>query len=155
MADRVPPRRYQLWRISPFADLSGRGGVLASGRWHSAGRPVVYLAETPAGAMLETLVHLELDPEDVPDTYQLLRVDVPEDASLVVATELEAGWEEDHAATQAVGNLWLEEGESLLLRVPSAIMPHTRNYLLNPAHHEASDVDFEAERWQFDKRLLK
>ncbi|WP_326430364.1 RES family NAD+ phosphorylase (plasmid) [Stutzerimonas frequens] len=147
--------RFKLWRISPFADLSGRGGVIASGRWHSAGRPVVYLAETPAGAMLETLVHLELDPEDVPDTYQLLRVELPEEASLVIAGHLEEGWEEDHAITQTVGNQWLEEGESLLLQVPSAIMPHTRNYLMNPTHHEAGEVEFEAERWQFDKRLLK
>ncbi|MDU4254536.1 RES family NAD+ phosphorylase [Pseudomonas sp.] len=145
----------KLWRISPFADLSGRGGVLASGRWHSAGRPVVYLAETPSGAMLETLVHLELDPEDLPDTYQLLRVDIPEECSVIDARELEAGWQEDYGLSQTIGNEWLAGGESLLMRVPSAIVPHTRNYLLNPEHPEAAEVEFEAERWSFDKRLFK
>lgn len=144
-----------LWRISPFADLSGRGGVIASGRWHSAGRPVVYLAEAPSGAMLEALVHLELDPEDVPDTYQLLRVDIPGDASIFDAPGLDEGWADDLSITQSIGNEWLVEGDSLLLRVPSAIMPHTRNYLMNPAHPEAEEVTFEPERWHFDKRLFR
>ena len=155
MSRKDKPHPSQLWRISPFADLSGRGGILASGRWHSAGRPVVYLAESPSGAMLETLVHLELDPEDVPDTYQLLRVEMPEQASMTVANALEDGWEEDQELTQSIGNEWLEEGASLLLSVPSAIMPHTNNYLMNPAHPESDDVTFSPQRWHFDKRLFK
>ena len=53
-----------LWRISAYADLSGTGGLRVSGRWHQAGRPVVYAATSPPGAMLEVLVHLEIDPED-------------------------------------------------------------------------------------------
>lgn len=145
----------RLWRISPFPDLSGRGGVLASGRWHSAGRPVVYLADSPSGAMLETLVHLELDAEDIPETYQLLRVELPEDASLILADDLGEGWEHDPALTRAIGNQWLADGESLLLGVPSAIMPHTQNYLLNPAHPESEEVELVAERWRFDPRLLR
>ena len=40
-----------LWRISRHRDLSGEGGLRAAGRWHEAGRPVVYLAESPAAAM--------------------------------------------------------------------------------------------------------
>ena len=73
-----------LWRISEFRDLSGEGGRIASARWHTRGRPVVYLAETPAGAMLERIVHL-LDRDEggiLPRTYQLLRISVPDEAAI-------------------------------------------------------------------------
>ena len=68
----------RLWRISNHADLSGEGGRRVGGRWHERGRPVVYLSEHPALALLENLVHLEIDPEDLPSGYQLLTVDVPD-----------------------------------------------------------------------------
>src|SRR2546429_6312150 len=34
-----------LWRISNHTTLDGRGGLYASGRWHTEGRPIVYLSE--------------------------------------------------------------------------------------------------------------
>jgi len=55
-----------LWRISNHATLNGRGGLYTSARWHTAGRLVVYLAESSAGALLEALVHLELKPGRLP-----------------------------------------------------------------------------------------
>jgi RES domain-containing protein len=67
-----------LWRISNYADLSGEGGRRSDGRWHEQGRSVVYLAEHPALALLEVLVHLEIDPDDLPSSYQLLTVEVPD-----------------------------------------------------------------------------
>ena len=47
-----------LWRISNYLDLSGEGALGTSGRWHTEGRLVVYLADCPAGALLERIVHL-------------------------------------------------------------------------------------------------
>jgi len=143
------------WRISAFPDLNGRGGLLASGRWHHAGRPVVYLAESPAAAMLEVLVHLEIDAEDVPDNLRLLRVDVSDDASRQTLAKLPARWEESVQSTRAVGDAWLASGDTLLLAVPSAIMPHTTNYLFNPLHPEAAQATVTIERLWLDRRLLK
>lgn len=144
-----------LWRISAFTDLSGRGGLLAGGRWHRSGRPVAYLAETPSGAMLEVLVHLEIDPEDIPDNLRLLRVEIPDHASMQTAAALPTGWEEDVHSTREAGNLWLAKGDTLLLRVPSAIMPHTHNILLNPVHPQACLAEVTVETSRLDKRLLK
>ena len=76
-----------LWRISNHASLSGEGGLHASGRWHARGRRVVYLADHPASALLEVMVHLEIDAEDLPSHYQLLGVDVP-DGMRVMAEEV-------------------------------------------------------------------
>jgi hypothetical protein len=49
-----------LWRLTrrAHADLRGRGGELADGRWHTRGRPIVYGASTAALAALEVRVHL-------------------------------------------------------------------------------------------------
>lgn len=144
-----------LWRISAFADLTGRGGLLANGRWHHAGRPVVYLAESPAAAMLEVLVHLEIDAEDIPDNLRLLRVEVADDTPTQKTGSLPEQWEEDLSYTRQVGDAWLNEGKTLLLAVPSAIMPHTTNYLFNPSHPAASSAALSVESLRLDNRLLK
>ena len=51
------------WRISDYIDLSGEGGRKAGARWHTAGSRIVYLAESPMAALVETLVHLEVESE--------------------------------------------------------------------------------------------
>ena len=65
-----------LWRISNHAALDGRGGLLAGARWHMAGQPIVYLAESPAGSLLEVLVHLELDLDNLPKSFKLSKRNV-------------------------------------------------------------------------------
>ena len=144
-----------LWRISAFPDLSGRGGLLAGGRWHNAGKPVVYLTESPAAAMLEVMVHLEVDTEDIPDKLRLIRIRFSDQVSIQAISEPSAHWEEDIEYTRSVGDAWLASGNTLLLDVPSAIMPHTRNYLFNLLHHEAAHGVATVERLWLDRRLLK
>jgi len=127
-----------LWRISNYSDLSGVGGTKYSGRWHHAGNSVVYLADHPALALLETLVHLEIPSiEDMPGTFRLLEVDVPSDSvhdQVITNTE----WKSDQEWTMNTGSAWLESHATLLLRVPSAIVPGS-NYLLNPSHPRSSE----------------
>jgi hypothetical protein len=67
-----------LWRISKYRSLSGEGGRLFDARWNSAGHPVVYLADSPAGAVLEVLVHLELQGKQQPPPYTLLHITAPD-----------------------------------------------------------------------------
>ncbi|OLL31311.1 hypothetical protein BTH42_12465 [Burkholderia sp. SRS-W-2-2016] len=130
-----------LWRISNYADLRGIGGLRAPGRWHFAGRPVVYLAEHPAVALLETLVHQEIgNPARLPDKYQLLRIEVPDGTMLaeIADGEIPENWRDDLPWTRNAGTEWLNGGSSVLLKVPSAILPCAFNYLMNPAHPDAS-----------------
>jgi RES domain-containing protein len=150
-----------LWRISKHPDLTGAGGRIGSGRWHSRGKPVVYLAETPAGAMLETIVHLiDLDREergDLPSTYDLIKVAV---GDAIATKPLNAvaivGWHNRMELSQRIGDAWLASMETALARVPSAIMPYTWNYLFNPAHPDSNQVriaDVLHER--FDNRIFR
>ncbi|KNZ33560.1 MAG: hypothetical protein AD742_05150 [Methylibium sp. NZG] len=146
-----------LWRISNHADLSGTGGLLHRGRWHSRGRPVVYLAQSAAGALLEVLVHIEAShPSELPREYQLMEVEVPDDASAHEATlPPSSAWQNDIALTRRIGDQWLASAASLLLRVPSAVVGRTFNALLNPAHPEARACRIvSVARYPFDDRLI-
>ena len=147
-----------LWRISNYADLLGIGGMEASARWHTAGRPIVYLAESPSSALLEILVHLEADEDDRPDTYQILKVEAPDDIPVmkVSLTSLPADWKNNEEATREIGDAWLEKSVSALMRVPSVIMPETYNWLLNPRHADAKKVIIlHSEKHLYDSRLFK
>jgi RES domain-containing protein len=146
-----------LWRISNYADLSGTGGLLHRGRWHNRGRPVVYLSQSAASALLEVLVHIEAShPSELPRQYQLLEVDLPDDASVIdAALPLTEGWQLDLPSTRRVGDRWLADGSSLLLRVPSAVVGRTFNLLFNPAHPQAQACRIvSVARYPFDVRLL-
>ncbi|MGV7243507.1 RES family NAD+ phosphorylase [Caballeronia sp. M23-90] len=148
----------ELWRISNYADLRGIGGLRAPGRWHFAGQPVVYLAEHPASALLEILVHQNLShSEQVPDSYQLLRVEVPDDIAVAELREADTpeNWRADPQWTQSAGTEWLAGGATALLKVPSAILPAT-NFLLNPAHPDAARLEIaEVIRVSHDRRILR
>ena len=152
--DRAP-QTVTLWRISLYEALDGIGAFRGGGRWNSPGRYAVYLAESPAGAMLETLVHLPQDESAWPDRYKLLRVEVRVDAGPSDILTPKGVWQEHLSETQKIGDAWLQERGSALARVPSAILPFTWNYLLNPNHPDAANAKVvEATQHLYDPRLL-
>jgi RES domain-containing protein len=146
-----------LWRISRHSTLDGHGGLLASARWHSQGRSIVYLAESPAGALLESLVHLELTPDAYPAHYGLLKAEASDEISVrtLGPGDLSGDWVGNVILTRTIGDEWLASQSTVLLRVPSAIVPETFNVLLNPEHPEAGRVQvlWHAE-YPWDARLL-
>lgn len=129
-----------LWRVSSYADLDGTGGLYVSGRWHTKGHPVIYCTLNPATALLETLVHMEIDSEDRPEHFQVLRIEGPDTLSQerIEASTLPANWADDVTVTQSVGDRWLSEERTLLLEVPSVLVPETWNVLVNSGHPEAN-----------------
>ena len=76
-----------LWRISKYADLTGRGGVLLEGRWHRKGVPVVYCSDHPSTSLLEVLVHFE--PDQIPPSFQLIKIRCPDEVSIFNQIERE------------------------------------------------------------------
>ena len=147
----------RLWCISDHTSLSGDGGLFASARWHSRGKKIVYLADHPASALLEVIVHLEVRAENLPAGFQLLKIDAPDDLPVdhPHERELPADWRERLSLTQQIGDVWLSEGLTSLLRVPSAIVPETNNYLLNPGHADATRIVIaSAMRAAFDPPLM-
>ena len=146
-----------LWRISNYIDLGGWGGRKFSSRWTSLGRRVVYFAESPTAAHVETLVHLEVESEDTPDFYTLLKISVPDGLTIQpLVPPAGSEWKQDLGLTRRIGDAWLASLETALARVPSAIAPRTWNYLLNPAHPDAKKVQVaEVIKERFDNRLFR
>lgn len=144
-----------LWRISRHRDLTGAGGLRAAGRWHDAGHPIVYLAETPAAALLEVCVHTSAN--DVPPEFTLLRIEGPDiDIPSITIDELPEDWRLRLETTRDLGTAWLLRNESVLLRVPSAIVPATMDCLFNPSHRQAAEFRIvEAIAYPFDPRLKR
>lgn len=145
-----------LWRISNYPSLSGEGGLQFAARWHSAGHRIVYLAESPAGALIEVLAHLELGPADWPRSYHLLQAELPAKLRVLTLDPSKIGnWQSNLDATRKIGDDWLRAGHSALARVPSAILPETWNVLLNPDHEDASRVSIVKIRLaEYDPRLV-
>jgi RES domain-containing protein len=148
-----------VWRISNYLELSGQGGLRAAARWHNAGKPIVYTASSPASALLEVLVHLELDDfEYLPSSYRLLKIEVPDEVAVAEIDErnLDANWCKQSEMTRGIGDQWLRDLSSALLAVPSAIVPYTKNYLINPAHRDAKKIKVKSHgSYPFDFRLFK
>ena len=147
-----------LWRISNHSSLAGDGALRTPGRWHTRGHRVVYCAESAASALLEILVHFEIDLHRLPVHFRLLKVHAPHGVRMerIALDTLPADWPDRPEVTRARGDSWLTRGSSPLLSVPSAIVPETFNVLLNPAHEEARRfVVVDTGEHAFDRRLLK
>ena len=146
-----------LWRVSNYQTLDGAGGLYVSGRWHTRGHPILYCTLNPATALLETLVHIEIDAGDRPERLQILRIEGPDWLSIekVEAGSLSPNWAVEMSITQSIGDRWLGGGRSLLLQVPSVLVPETWNMLVNPQHAEANRLRVTAAyEHAFDVRLL-
>lgn len=124
---------------------AGTGAAAVGGRWNSVGRPVIYLSDSLALAQLEKRVHTPLRP---PRGMVAVEVTLPA-AVLAAAATLSPpeGWDAENVDwsvgstdSQRAGDDWLTGGETLLLRVPSVVVPVGWNYLLNPAHADARRV---------------
>jgi RES domain-containing protein len=155
----LPESGRYLWRISNHADLKGRGGLRAGGRWHTKGREVVYCAEEPTGALLEALVHIEVESlDELPKSYQLLRIAFPRKVAVeeVALAALPSDWKGQTLLTRSIGDAWLAAGRTPVLRVPSAISPHAHNVLLNPRLLKQAGIRvISKSRYPFDTRLFK
>jgi RES domain-containing protein len=116
---------------------------------------MVYTSDSPACALLETCVHIAAD--EAPPTFTLLRIAGPDIATEDISLEqLPKGWMSDVVVTQHIGAVWLEGRRSALLRVPSALVPETANFLLNTLHPDAALLQIEhSYEYPFDLRLKK
>ncbi|MEO8372761.1 MAG: RES family NAD+ phosphorylase [Candidatus Solibacter sp.] len=148
----MPRRIYRVCRAR-YARLSGEGASLAGGRWNSPGRAVVYMAESVSLAVLENLVHMSR--QDFPTGYVCVAAILP--GNLTISSErvlrLRPGLRE--LTAQGLGDWWLQSNQSAVLEVPSVIVPHEHNFLLNPAHPDFPKIATDPPAlFHFDLRLF-
>lgn len=152
--------RITAWRITPAryraTAFSGEGAKEHGGRWGSVGTPLVYTSASLALATLELLVRIgarERLGERVclPVTFRAAHVQVR------TLDDLPDGWDTRPytATSQAIGDQWVKAGASLVLRVPSVVVPTEYNYLINLRHPAFDEVELGRPRpLQLDPRLF-
>ena len=124
-------RAYRLTR-SKYPAFSGTGSLFANGRWHWAGVPVVYCAESRALAVLEALVHTRKD--QIPSDYVFFELVIDDSLIRVLSSrEIPVDWREiEPVHARTVGAEWMKSWSSVGLIVPSVVIPDERNLLINP-----------------------
>ncbi len=124
---------YRITR-SLHQKIDGEGAWRSGGRWNSPGVPVVYASSTRALAALEYLVHIDVD--EAPDDLTLISIDVPDELPVEgVKTGIARGPSE-----RATGDTWARGSETIMLGVPSRLVPEELNYLINPRHASAGEL---------------
>lgn len=118
---------------------------------------MVYTAGSQSLAVLEMLVHLENS--DLLEKYVFLEVILDEAmVTVVAAADLLRNWRADPAPLKlrAIGDDWVASGASVVLRVPSSVIPAEYNYLLNPKHPDFAKLKFgKAVPFRYDARLAE
>ena len=150
----------RVWRLCSARHagdpLGGRGGLIASGRWHRRGMRVVYTSSSLALAVLESVVNAGRD--SLPEDLIRIEIEIPDRLTIerVRLADLPPHWRTYPAPPElaALGETWAREMRTPVLEVPSAVVPEECNFLLNPAHPSASEIEVVTARsFVFDPRL--
>jgi RES domain-containing protein len=137
--------------------FTGEGARIYSGRWNSKGSSVVYISESLSLASMELLVHLES--QEILNTYICIAVEF--DNRMVQALDpasLPDNWNTNPVplSTKLIGDTWIKSGSSLILKVPSVIIPAESNFIVNPAHPDLKKITIgPPQPLDFDPRIIR
>ena len=127
-------------------------------RWNSKGKFVIYTAGSRALACLENVVHRS--GEGLNDKFKVMLIQIPDKIKIeeIRLDSLPEGWSkfENYSFTQKIGDNWLENNQTAVLKVPSSIVNMESNYLLNPNHKDFKKIKLRGtEEFEFDSRIKK
>jgi len=150
------------WRITQtkYATnaFSGLGAWLEGARWNPKGTYMVYATGSVSLAAFVVLVNLHRS-DKLFDLYVPNSIEFDSKQVLVLEeNELPPDWNSypPGEATQKIGEKWLKSNRSVVLRVPSVVIPEGHNYLINPMHKDFKTLIIgTARRFVFDRRLNK
>lgn len=150
------------WRITSSRHagqaFDGEGARLYGGRWNRPGTAIVYCSATLSLAALESFIHVE--PSLAPANLVAISAEIPAELAIEVIEipTLPAEWRiyPGPERLRELGDGWVRAGRSAILSVPSSVIPHERNLLLNPVHPDFPRIRLgTAEPFSFDPRMWK
>lgn len=146
---------YRLATEKFAQDLSGEGAKIYGGRWNPVGFAALYMSEYISLSILEILTRANKNTS--PGSYRLLSVQVPDTSVVIIEfKKLKKGWQQHIDYTRSIGEDFLKTNQSMVLKVPSAIVPQEHNFLINPLHKDFKKVKIVGnELLELDKRLLQ
>ena len=137
--------------------FAGEGARRGGGRWNSKGVRIVYTAGSLSLATLEVMVHIPF--YSALKNYVCIPIDFDSRLSQSIMTEdLPDNWTADPIpqSVKDVGDRWVQNQQSVILKIPSAIIAVEHNYLINPSHPDFEKIVINSpQKFSFDHRLLK
>lgn len=157
-SDSVTNNRTMAYRLvkERFSDtpLSSEGARRYGGRWNPPGIGILYTSASPELALLEQLVHLPALPyQDLPKLF-LITLVLPSIPKII--EKLSPKWREtaDYQANHLLLENWLNKPDVMALRVPSAVVSESHNFLLHPLHPDYNEIEIiSAHPFNIDPRL--
>lgn len=131
---------YRISNTEYSDNISGTGAKLMGARWNSKGIPVLYTAQHISLAVLEMLVNTNF--KDYAIALDLMYINFPEEVPVtsIEFKNLKKDWTVDFDYTRYIGDEFFNQKESLILKVPSAVIQEEYNYLANPLHADFKKI---------------
>lgn len=149
----------EVFRISSEEHSGTLKASGASNRWNKRGEFVIYAGGSRSLATLELVVHRNFIK---PNTkYKVMILSIADDKNLIKTLnykDLPKNWRafEAYSKLQELGSNWVNSRESLILKVPSAVIPQEYNYIINTEHPDFKEHVklLNTENYFWDERLL-
>lgn len=129
----------EVFRISKEEFSKNLSSSGSANRWNLKGQFVVYAGSSRSLSSLELVVHRgAIKPSFV---YKVMVISMADDDHLlkqIKISELPSNWRSiaSYSDLQKIGSEWYTKQESLILKIPSAIIPLEHNYIINTEHTE-------------------
>jgi RES domain-containing protein len=131
----------------------------AANRWNFRDQKVIYTGSSRSLSTLELIVHKNAVKPKI--EYKVMIISIADRESLykqISSKELPSNWRKLGAyfELQKRGSEWYEKQESLILKVPSVVIPAEYNYIINTEHPDFKKnvVHIRNENYFWDLRLL-
>lgn len=133
--------------------------LIASGRaarWNPNDVKMIYTASSRSLACLENAVHRSQ--AGLNQLFKVMTIECPDNLPIktINLKDLAENWADydQMRLSQQIGEKWIRENETAILRVPSSIIDEEVNYLLNPGHKDFKSIRLtKSQPFIFDKRL--
>ncbi len=147
---------YRISHTHYSKKLSSSG---AANRWNYDGDYVIYTGSSRSLSTLELIVHRNsINP--LPD-YEVMIISIADEEKLfeqIKIQDLPDNWRsiKSYYKLQKIGSEWYKQKRTLVLKVPSAIIPQEYNYIINTEHPDFKDKVslVRQEAYFFDERLF-
>ena len=147
---------FRITRESFAKQLTASG---RANRWNFDDEFIIYTGSSRSLSTLELIVHKNsINPEF---TYKVMIISIADEENLftsVLQADLPGNWRSmsSYPALQQIGSKWYRNNQSLVLKVPSAIIFNEYNYLINTKHPDYNEKVslVRTEDYFWDERLF-
>ena len=146
----------QVFRISLAKYATRLVSSVKAARWNPNEVEVIYTAGSRSLACLENIVHR--NQIGLNNAFRVMTIEIPDDIHIITADlkKLPTDWIDfqNIPITQKIGEDWIKNCKSAVLKVSSAIIIGEYNYLINPLHSDFKCIKLlKSEPFVFDRRI--